>query len=100
MFVHSRRDGQEGKVYLIINNSTTDATTVELPKDAVRYTLSADSLRAPVMKLNGRELKLTGEYELPDLSGEAQPAGTLTVEPRERWCSWSCKRRRAIHPPI
>ena len=33
------------------------------------------------MKLNGRELKLTGEYELPDLSGEAQPAGTLTVEP-------------------
>ena len=81
VFVHSRRDGQEGKVYLIINNSTTDATTVELPKDAVRYTLSADSLRAPVMKLNGRELKLTGEYELPDLSGEAQPAGTLTVEP-------------------
>ncbi len=46
---------------MILNNSTADPTTVELPVDAVRYTLSADSLRAPVMKLNGRELTLTGK---------------------------------------
>ena len=81
VFCHSRKDGKEGKVYMILNNSTTDPTTVELPVDAVRYTLSADSLRAPVMKLNGRELTLTGETGLPDLSGEAQPAGTLTLAP-------------------
>ena len=81
VFCHSRKDGQAGKVYMILNNSTTDPTTVELPVDAVRYTLSADSLRAPVMKLNGRELTLTGETGLPDLSGEAQPAGTLTLAP-------------------
>ena len=81
VFCHSRKDGQAGKVYMILNNSTTDPTTVELPVDAVRYTLSADSLRAPVMKLNGRELTLTGETGLPDLTGEAQPAGTLTLAP-------------------
>ena len=56
VYAHSRKDGQSGACYLIINNSTTDATTVELPQDAVRYTLSADALRSPVMKLNGREL--------------------------------------------
>ena len=81
VYAHSRKDGQSGACYLIINNSTTDATTVELPQDAVRYTLSADALRSPVMKLNGRELVLGENNALPDLSGEAQPAGTLTVEP-------------------
>ena len=81
VYAHSRKDGQSGACYLIINNSTTDATTVDLPQDAVRYTLSADALRSPVMKLNGRELVLGENNALPDLSGEAQPAGTLTVEP-------------------
>ena len=81
VFAHSRKDGQDGIVYMIINNSTTDATTVDLPQDAVRYTLSADTLRSPVMKLNGRELVLDDGDMLPDLSGEAQPAGTLTLEP-------------------
>ena len=30
VYVHSRKDGKEGKVYLIINNSRTKTTTVEL----------------------------------------------------------------------
>lgn len=81
VFAHSRRDGKAGACYLIINNSTTDATTVELPVDAVRYTLSADSLRSPVMKLNGRALVLQGESTLPDLSGQVQRAGTLALAP-------------------
>ena len=81
VFAHSRRDGKEGVCYLIINNSTTETTSVELPEPAVRYTLSADSLRAPVMKLNGRPLVLSNENGLPDLSGEEQAAGTLTLAP-------------------
>lgn len=81
VFAHSHRDGKEGVCYLIINNSTTETTSVELPEPAVRYTLSADSLRAPVMKLNGRPLVLSNENGLPDLSGEEQAAGTLTLAP-------------------
>ena len=38
VFAHSRKDGKEGVVYLVINNSLTEATTVELPKSAERYT--------------------------------------------------------------
>lgn len=54
VYAHSRRDGKPGVAYLIINNSLTDTTTVELPRDAQRYTLSAPTLRSPVMYLNDR----------------------------------------------
>ena len=80
VFAHSRRDGKDGVAYLIINNSETDATTVELPKTAEVYKLHADKLRATVMKLNGRELVLGENNELPDLS-PVNMEGTLTLEP-------------------
>ena len=49
-----------GVVYLIINNSLTESTTVELPKDADRYTLAGENgnVRAAVMTLNGKPLVL------------------------------------------
>lgn len=47
------------------------ATTVELPKEAVRYTLaSRDGMRSTVMTLNDRDLVLGEHNELPDLSCE------------------------------
>ena len=80
VFAHSRRDGKDGVAYCIINNSETEATTVELPASAEVYKLHADTLRATVMKLNGRELVLGANNELPDLSPEVME-GTLTLEP-------------------
>lgn len=72
VYCHSRKDGKDGYAYLIINNSLTDSTTVELPREAVRYTLAGrDGLRSTVMTLNGRDLVLGENDELPDLSGEA-----------------------------
>ncbi len=67
-FAHSRKDGKDGVAYLIINNSETEVTTVELPKAADCYVLSADKIRATTMKLNGRDLVLDEGNELPDLS--------------------------------
>ena len=77
------RDGKDGKAVLVINNSLTEATTVELPADATRYTLAGKdgNMRATVMTLNGRDLVLGEGDALPDLSGEAQPAGTVEVAP-------------------
>jgi len=79
VFAHSRKDGKEGVAYCIINNSETDATTVELPKTAEVYKLHADTLRATVMKLNGRDLVLGEGNELPDLAPD-KLEGTLTLE--------------------
>ena len=82
IYCHSRKDGKEGCVYLVINNSLTDVTTVNLPKEAEVYALAGkDGMRSTVMTLNGNDLVLGENDELPDLSGKAVPAGTLEISP-------------------
>ena len=82
VYAHSRKDGKEGVVYLVINNSTTDTTTVELPTDGVRYTLCGNGdLRSRVMYLNGQPLVLGENDQLPSLEGQAVPAGALELGP-------------------
>lgn len=82
VFAHSRKDGLDGVSYLIINSSRTDITTVELPKDAVRYTLDGNGdMRSPVMYLNGKALALGENDEIPVMEGAAQPAGTVELAP-------------------
>jgi len=81
VYCHSRKDGQEGVVYLVINNSD-EVTSVELPRDAVRYSLTGDGkLRSRTMLLNGKPLTLGANDELPALEGEAQPAGKADIAP-------------------
>lgn len=82
VYAHSRKDGKDGVVYLVINNSLTDVTTVELPADAQMYQLSGDGkLRSRVMLLNGKPLVLGEEDELPALEGVCQPAGLVELAP-------------------
>ena len=71
VYCHSRKDGKDGCVYLVINNSETEATAVELPSEVNAYVLTGkDGMRSSVMTLNGRDLVLGANDELPDLSGE------------------------------
>ena len=81
VYCHSRKDGKDGYVYLIINNSE-ETTLVDIPTEAVRYTLTGNGkMRSRTMLLNGRELKLGANDELPDLSGAYQAAGTIKLAP-------------------
>ncbi len=81
IYCHSRKDGKAGAVYLILNNSLTDTLTVELPGPAERYTLSADTMRSTVMRLNGKNLVLSDSGELPDLLPETEETGIVTLGP-------------------
>ena len=83
VYAHSRRDGKEGISYLVINNSMTEATTVELPKEADVYALDGQdgNIRAAVMTLNGKPLVLGEDDALPELSPVRVSAGTVTVAP-------------------
>ena len=82
VYAHSRKDGKDGYAYLVINNSWTETTTVELPKEATVYALTGNGkLRSRTMLLNGRELVLGENDELPCLCGEQVSAGTLEVAP-------------------
>ena len=68
VYAHSRKDGKEGYTYLVINNST-EMTAVELPKEAEAYILSGhEKLRARTMDLNGKELVLGENDELPEFT--------------------------------
>ena len=81
VYAHSRKDGKEGCVYLVINNSS-EVTTVELPKAAEIYALTGNGkLRSRTMLLNGKELVLGENDALPALDGITVPAGTLEVQP-------------------
>ena len=82
VFAHSRKDGKEGIAYLVINNSKTETTTVELPKEAAVYRLNGNGdMRSPVMYLNGKALVLGENDELPVMEGEITPAGTMEIAP-------------------
>lgn len=82
VYAHSRKDEKDGMVYLVINNSTTETTTVELTKDAERYTLSGDGkLRSRKMCLNGTPLELGDNDTLPELKPAAQAAGKVELAP-------------------
>lgn len=81
IYCHSRKDGKRGVVYLIINNSLSDTTAVEIPREALRYTLHAENMRSSVMQLNGKELSLSGVCGIPALLPERQPQGTVLLAP-------------------
>ena len=70
VFCHSRKDGKDGYVYLVINNSKKNITTVDLPSEAIRYTLDGNgNIRSKVMYLNGNPLALGEDDSLPALEG-------------------------------
>jgi len=81
VFCHSRKDGKEGFVYLIVNNSD-EVTTVEIPKEAEVYALTGNGkFRSRTMLLNGEELLLGENDELPELKGRKTEAGVVEVAP-------------------
>ena len=81
MFAHSRADGKEGVAYLVINNSWTETTTVELPKKAEVYALTGNGgMRSRTMLLNGNELVLGENDALPALCG-VTAEGKVEVAP-------------------
>ncbi len=83
VYCHSRKDGKEGAVYLVINNSLTDSTEVELCKDADIYSLSGgESIRSSVLYLNGKPLTLPeGELALPGMKPVKEKAGKTELKP-------------------
>jgi hypothetical protein len=73
---------QPGRVTLVVLNlSPTVPARLKLQGAAERYTLTADSLQSPSVKLNGSTLELTSTGDLPALRGVPERAGTLSFAP-------------------
>ncbi len=83
VYVQSYKADPTKKCYVIINNSETETTTVEIPNDGLIWTLAGKdgNKRASVMTLNGKDLVLGENWELPDLSGAPVAAGKVEIAP-------------------
>jgi heparanase len=81
LYAQCLRETPGGVALLAINNSRTQTTSITLPIEADRYTLSAEQLESSAIQLNGQDLKLGGNDELPGLSGERVPAGAVELAP-------------------
>ncbi|MBQ4323307.1 MAG: beta-glucuronidase [Clostridia bacterium] len=55
VYCHSRKDGAAGMAYLVINTSEEERS-LRLPGAAEVYRLSAETLRSPILQLNGEDL--------------------------------------------
>ncbi len=81
VYAHNLRGTPGGVALLVINNDQDAARTLSIPTAARRYTLSASPLRSARVQLNGAELKLGANNELPDLPGVPVAAGDLSFDP-------------------
>jgi hypothetical protein len=70
-----------GVTLLIINNSRTESSPISLGLPSERYTLSASSLQAADVELNGRVLKLRADDHFPSIAPKRQPSGKITLAP-------------------
>ena len=81
VYVHSPRR-QEGKVYLIYQPTRNGIHHVDVPVEVIYVLNGKDgNKRATVMTLNGRDLVLGENWELPDLSGDPVSAGKIELAP-------------------
>lgn len=81
VYAHCLRGTPGGVAMLAINNSRQETTSITLPGEAERYTLAASQPESATVQLNGQELRLGGNDELPQLRGRPVPSGAVELAP-------------------
>jgi heparanase 1 len=81
LYAHCLRGRPGGVAVLAINNSRTRAEAVDVAFPVTRYTLSARDLQNGGVQLNGNDLKVTADGDLPDVRGSAVPPGMVNLPP-------------------
>jgi heparanase len=81
LYAHSLRGHREGIALIVANTDRTVTGELIVPTASERYTLSAHELLATSVELNGAQLKLDANGELPPLAGHPTPAGQVSIPP-------------------
>jgi hypothetical protein len=81
VYAHELRGQQGGAAMVAINNSRDRTTRLRLPGRVERYTLSAPSLDAKEVLLNGRPLALGAGNAIPEISPATVDGGNVALEP-------------------
>jgi hypothetical protein len=81
VYAHCLRGHSGGVALLAINTGRTASQSLELPTESDRYTLTARNLEDTRVDLNGDELRLGANDELPRLAGVPTQSGRITFAP-------------------
>lgn len=81
LYAHCLLDHAGGVTLLAINLSRTETKIIDLPTAADVYVLTAPELGKDEVRLNGQELRLSSDDELPDLRGMRMGAGLIDLKP-------------------
>jgi heparanase len=81
LYAHCLREHPGGVALLAINTNRTRSRSINLPVAGDRYSLAAETLEGPSVKLNGQTLRLGRNDELPPLRGTTVKAGASTLQP-------------------
>jgi hypothetical protein len=83
LYAHCLRGMPGGVALLAIHTDTAGVATLTLPTPAERYTLSSSSpdLQVRKVQLNGIDLELGANDQLPRLAGAPEPAGKVSLAP-------------------
>lgn len=81
LYAHCLRDKAGGVALLALNTNRVAWRSLKLSGTARRYTLTAANLTDTRVRLNGRELKLTADDELPVLEGQSVAMSRIELAP-------------------
>jgi hypothetical protein len=81
VYAHCLRGTSGGVALLAINNSRTRPTSLTLPVAADGFTLEVQELEASHVLLNGQQLGLGADDELPTFQGVRIPPGNVELAP-------------------
>ncbi len=81
VYAQCLRGSPGGVALLVINADKAEARRLDVPVKGERYTLTAKELTGTTVELNGKELGLGADGNLPKLEGTATAAGAVRFDP-------------------
>ena len=81
LYAHCLRDHSGGVALLAINTDRANSQQLDVPVQSDRYTLTAKDLLDKEVQLNGSELKLDADGNLPSLKGAPAQPGKVVFAP-------------------
>jgi len=78
LFAHNMK-GHKGGITLLVLNTNKATAGINLPADARQYTLTSKELQGKTVQLNGEDLQLTADDQLPAVTGQPVKAGNISL---------------------
>jgi heparanase len=81
LYAHCLRNKPGGVALLAINADRTASQELTVPGKSERYTLTAKGLMENKVELNGKELDVSADGDLPPLKGKTESGGRISFAP-------------------